>query len=124
MLSGPWVSHPVSSPALTGISWGAHKNADLGPHPTADGGFAFSPSFQITQVVLVSRDHTLRAPVLCQCFRGGSVIKRPTAMQETWVRSLGLEDPLEEEMTTNSSILARKTPRTEEHGVYSPWGLI
>ena len=31
-------------------------------------------------------------------------------MQETWVRSLGWEDPLEEEMATHSSILARKNP--------------
>ena len=33
-----------------------------------------------------------------------------TAMQETWVRSLGWEDPLEKEMTTHSSILAWKIP--------------
>ena len=38
-------------------------------------------------------------------------------MQETQVRSLGTEDPLEEEgMATHSSILARKIPRTEEPG--------
>ena len=36
-------------------------------------------------------------------------------MQETKVRSLGWEDPLEEEMATYSSILAWKTPGTEEH---------
>ena len=35
-------------------------------------------------------------------------------MQETWVRSLGREDPLEEEMETHSSILALKIPQTEE----------
>ena len=35
-------------------------------------------------------------------------------MQETWVRSLGLEDPLEEEMATHSSILAWEIPWTEE----------
>ena len=37
-------------------------------------------------------------------------------MQEMQVRSLGWEDPLEEEMATHSSILAWKTPRTEESG--------
>ena len=37
-------------------------------------------------------------------------------MQETWVRSVGWEDPLEEEMATHSSILARKIPWTEESG--------
>ena len=36
------------------------------------------------------------------------------AMQETWVWSLGQEDPLEKEMATHSSILAWKTPWTEE----------
>ena len=37
-------------------------------------------------------------------------------MQETRVRSLGQEDPLEEEMATHSSILAREIPWTEEPG--------
>jgi len=37
-------------------------------------------------------------------------------MQETWVRSLGREDPLEEEMATHSSILAWEIPGTEEPG--------
>ena len=36
--------------------------------------------------------------------------------QETWVQSLGGEDPLEEEMATHSSILAWEIPRTEEPG--------
>ena len=37
-------------------------------------------------------------------------------MQETWVHSLGYEDPLEKEMATRSSILAWEIPRTEEPG--------
>ena len=37
-------------------------------------------------------------------------------MQETWVQSLGGEDPLEEEMATHSSILAWRIPCTEEPG--------
>ena len=41
-------------------------------------------------------------------------VKNLPAMQETWVRSLGWEDPLEEEMATHSSILAWEIPRTEE----------
>ena len=36
------------------------------------------------------------------------------ALQEMWVQSLGQEDPLEEEMTTHSSILAWEIPWTEE----------
>ena len=43
-------------------------------------------------------------------------VKSLPAMQETWVRSLGQEDLLEEEMSTHSSILAWKIPRTEESG--------
>ena len=39
-------------------------------------------------------------------FHSGSVVKNPSAMQKTWVRSLGLEDLLEEGMATHSSILA------------------
>ena len=38
------------------------------------------------------------------------------AMQETWVRSLGQEDPREKEMATHSSVLAWEIPRTEEPG--------
>ena len=35
-------------------------------------------------------------------------------MQETWVQSLGRKDPMEKEMATYSSILARKIPWTEK----------
>ena len=43
-------------------------------------------------------------------------------LQETWVQSLGREDPLEKEMATHSSILAWEIPRKEEPGGCSPWG--
>ena len=43
-------------------------------------------------------------------------VKRLSAMWETWVRSLGWEDPLKKEMTTHSSTLAWKIPWTEEPG--------
>ena len=49
-------------------------------------------------------------------FPGGLVVKNVRMMQETWVQSLGWEDPLEEEMATHSSILAWKIPSTEEPG--------
>ena len=46
--------------------------------------------------------------------------KNLPAMPETWVRSLGQEDPLEKEMATHSSILAWEIPWTEEpHGLRS-----
>ena len=43
-------------------------------------------------------------------------VKNLLAMQETWVRSLGQKDPLEEEMENHSSILAWEIPWTEEPG--------
>ena len=43
-------------------------------------------------------------------------VKRLPAMQETWVRSLGQEDPLEEEMATHSSVPDWRIPGTEEPG--------
>ena len=43
-------------------------------------------------------------------------LKRPHAMQETWVQSLGQEDSLEKEMATHSSILAWRIPWREEPG--------
>ena len=43
-------------------------------------------------------------------------VKNLPAMWETWVQSLGWEDPLVEGMATHSSILARKIPRREEPG--------
>ena len=48
-------------------------------------------------------------------FVAQSVTNLP-AVQETWVRSLGWEDPLEKEMATHSSILAWKISWTEEPG--------
>ena len=51
------------------------------------------------------------------------MVKNLPAIQETWVRSLGQKDPLEEEEATHSSILAWKIPWTEEAGrLHSPWG--
>ena len=44
------------------------------------------------------------------------MVKNLPAVQETWVRSLGREDPLEKGMATHSSILAWIIPWTEEPG--------
>ena len=43
-------------------------------------------------------------------------VKNPPAMEETWVQSLGCEDPLEEGMATHSSIRACRIPWIEEPG--------
>ena len=52
----------------------------------------------------------LRASLIAQS------VKKLPAMQETWVRFLGREDPLEKGMATHSSILAWRIPWTEEPG--------
>ena len=44
------------------------------------------------------------------------MVKNPPAVQETWVRSLGWEDPLEKGLATHSNILAWRIPWTEEPG--------
>ena len=44
------------------------------------------------------------------------LVKNPPTKQETWVRSLGWEDPLEKGKDTHSSILAWRIPRTEKPG--------
>ena len=46
--------------------------------------------------------------------RVAQTVKHLPAMQNTWVRSLGWEDPLEKELATHSSTLAWKIPWTEE----------
>ena len=56
----------------------------------------------------LSRQH--RASLVAQ------VVKHLPVMQETWVRSLGWEDPSEKEMATLYSILAWEIPWTEEPG--------
>ena len=56
-------------------------------------------------------------------FPGSSqLVKNLPAVQETWVLSLGQEDPLEKEMATHSSILAWKIPWTEEPGELQSMG--
>ena len=57
-------------------------------------------------------NHVSQASLVAQ------MVKNPPAMQETWVPLLALEDPLEKEMATHSSILAWRIPWTEEpHGL-------
>ena len=50
-------------------------------------------------------------------------VKNPSAMQETWVRSLGWEDPLEEDMQPTPVFLPGESPWTEEPGGLQSTGL-
>ena len=50
-------------------------------------------------------------------------VKNLPVMQETWVQSLGCEDPLKQEMATHSRMLAWKSHAQSTMAGYSPWGL-
>ena len=60
-------------------------------------------------------------PLYLQASLVAQLVKNLPAVQETQVRSLGWEDPLEKEMATYSSILAWKILRTEEPGGLQSW---
>ena len=49
---------------------------------------------------------------------GVSAVKNSSAMQESWVWSLGVEDPLEKEMAAHSSILAWEIPEEMDRGAW------
>ena len=69
------------------------------------------------------KKHTQKTSVLLMwVFSGGSAVKNLSSRQETWIQSLGWEDPLEKEVATHSSILAWEIPQTEEPGgLQSMW---
>ena len=69
-----------------------------------------------TRLTRLSSSSSSSSIVLVWAFLVAQMVKNPPAMQETWVRSLGWEDPLEEGMATHSSILAWRIPWTEEPG--------
>ena len=50
----------------------------------------------------------------CKASLVAQMVKNPPAMWETWVRSLGQEDPLEEGVATHSSILAWRIPKNSD----------
>ena len=56
-----------------------------------------------------------------QGFPGDSDVKNPPAIPDTWVRSLGWEDHLEEGMVTHSGILAGESHGQRSLAGYSPW---
>ena len=73
--------------------------------------YVFKNIFFLLLLQVLDKDCTSLTPSLV-----AQRIKRLPAMQETQVRSLGWEDPLEEDMATHSSTLAWKIPWTEEPG--------
>ena len=61
--------------------------------------------------------------ILLLSFSLAQMLKNPPAIQETWVRSLGWEDPLEKGTATHSSILTWRNAWTEEPGRLQSMGL-
>ena len=85
-------SHPLSSPSAPA------------PNPSSIRVFSNESTLRMAQRSLMAQP----------------AIKNPPAMWETWVWSLGWEDPLEKQMATHSSILAWRIPWTEEPGRLQP----
>ena len=79
----------------------------------------FNPSFIIWDVTQSVCSHQYHLYICGFCDSDG----KESAMQETWLRSLGQEDPLEKEMAIHSSILAWRIPWTEEPGRLQSTGL-
>ena len=70
----------------------------------------FDTIYQTKNYILLDLEFSSRTSLVAQ------FLKSLPAMQETWVRSLGQEDPLEKEMASHSSILAWRIPWTEKPG--------
>ena len=68
-------------------------------------------------LIVVALPHCWGASLVAQS------VKNLPRVQETWVQSLGWEDPPEKEMATHSSILVWEIPRTEEPGGLQSMGL-
>ena len=62
------------------------------------------------------------ASLMAQWFKKKKRKKTCLPVQERWVQSLGLEDPLEKEMVTHSNILTPEIPWTKESGGLQPMG--
>ena len=70
----------------------------------------------------INQDHSVIYEIASKYFVA-QLVKNPPAMRETWVQSLGWEDPLEEGMATHSNILAWRIPWTEQPGGLQSMGL-
>ena len=83
--------------------------------------------FKKISLSAVCLSETTRTPLTTPCVKHTSLVAQtvngPPALWESWVRSLGWEDPLEEEMATHSSTLAWRIPWTEEPGRLQSMGL-
>ena len=70
----------------------------------------------VKQVLCREKSRITQISIIMGAFLGTQMVKNLSPMQETQVQSLGLEDPLEEEIATHDSILTWRIPWTEEPG--------
>ena len=99
------VNDPTEKMCLTEMGLGGHGE---GSEKLKSKLIALADS-EKTKEFQVDTEQVVRASLVAQ------LVKNPPLMRETWVLSLGWEDPLEKGMATHSSTL-------EFHGLYSPWG--
>ena len=78
-------------------------------------GAAMNNGIHVSFSILVSLEYMPTSLV-------AQTVKHLSTMRETWVRSLGWEDPLEKEMAIHSSTIAWKIPWTEEPGKLQSMG--
>ena len=76
----------------------------------------YKASYILSHLITFIASFPTRASLVAQA------VKHPPAMQETWVQSLGWEEPLEKEMATHPSILAWEIPWTGDSGGLQPMG--
>ena len=78
--------------------------------------------FLFISIILTFKDYLISCVWNCWASLVAQRLKHLLAMRETWVQSLGREDPLEKEMATHSSILAWSILWTEEPSVLQSMG--
>ena len=103
-----WLSHK-GSPRI--LEWVAYSFSSRSSQPRNRTGFSCIAGRFFTNWAIREAQHTLikREPNNHLDFPVAQMVRNPPALWETWVQSLGWEDPLDEEMATNSSSLAWKT---------------
>ena len=78
---------------------------------------SFTAMLHVIHLSVTSKsDKSSGHPELVPSSLVAQMVKNLPAVQETWVRSLGQEDPLEKEMAIHSKTIAWKIPWTEETG--------
>ena len=79
-------------------------------------GYSESRIFHIVKVIIYFFRTYLVSNLVFWASQVTQMVKNLPGVQDTWVRSLGWEDPLEKEMASHSSILTWRIPWTEEPG--------